>query len=448
MDSNKLAILGGEPLIKKTLPKYNTISKEELEAATRVIKSGKLSGFLGSNAKEFFGGFEVKSFEKQFKEKFGFGHAVCVNSATSGLQIALGALGVGAGDEVIVSPYSMCCSATAPLLYNAIPVFCDIEEDTLCLDPKQLEKLISKDTKAIVVVHLMGHLANMIEIIKIAKKHNIKIIEDAAQAVGAKHNSKYAGSFGDISVFSFNCHKIVQTGEGGMCCTENEELFKRMCLLRNHAEAVIAGGFEVDSLNNMLGFNLRMGEIEAAIGKEQIKKLDALVEQRNELASALSFYLKDIESIILPKNREGFYSTWYTYCLRLKDVGVKRNIIAKALAAEGIPITAGYVEPLYLMPIFQKKELFKNGYPFSLPENKGLNQNYQQGVCPVCERIEKDELLQIWGLYPPLTKAEVRNFAFAFEKVFSNLEQLKGLNDDLSLPNDSGSRRQVFKSNE
>jgi len=443
--NNELALFGGTALIKKALPKYNTIGKEETRAVARVVKTGKLSGFLGSNSPGFFGGQEVKSFEKQFKEKFGFKYAVAVNSATSGLFMAIGALGLGPSDEVIVSPYSMCCSATAPLLYGAIPVFCDIEKDSLCLDPQKLKKLITKNTKAIILVQLMGNMAKMREICALAKKRNIYIIEDAAQAMGAKYNNRFAGSFSDIAVFSFNFHKIVQTGEGGVCCAKNEEIYKRLCLIRNHAEAVIAGGFAVNNLNNMLGFNFRLGEMEAAIAKEQLKKLDGLIKARQDLAFALTSYLSKIPQLILPRVKENISPTWYSYCLRLKPgIGVTRDIIALALAKEGVPVVPGYVQPLYLMPILQKKTFLKNGNPFSLPENVGLNQSYQKGICPVCEQLEKEELLQVWGMRPPLTKTDMKNFALAFKKVFANLQKLKDLKLNVALPKDSAGRRQVF----
>ena len=183
----------------------------------------------------------------------------------------MGACGVGPGDEVIVTPYTMSATATAIIVYNGIPVFADVEMKNYNLDPVSVESRITDRTKIIFVVHIFGHPADMDSIMMLAEKHNIMVIEDAAQAPGAFYKGRLAGTIGDIGVYSLNCNKVIQCGEGGIAVTNSDDLAGRLRLIRNHAEAVIAAGKHVDSLVNMIGWNYRMNEIEAAISREQLK---------------------------------------------------------------------------------------------------------------------------------------------------------------------------------
>src|ERR1043165_1994235 len=174
----KLAINGGKPVRSHLFPAYNTIGEEEKQAVMSVLDSGVLSQYLGSWSDDFFGGPSIKRFESAWKQKFGCKHAIAVNSNTSGLFTAIAAIGIQPGDEVIVSPYSMSASAIAPLVYGGIPIFADIDPVTLCMDPKSIEALVTERTKAILIVHIMGHPADMRRIQEIARKHRLKIIED------------------------------------------------------------------------------------------------------------------------------------------------------------------------------------------------------------------------------------------------------------------------------
>jgi dTDP-4-amino-4,6-dideoxygalactose transaminase len=179
---SKLAVNGGTPVRAKNrpFPAYKPIGEEEKQAAIRVIESGALSKFIGSYGEQFLGGVEIQSFEKEWCKKFGVKHAITMNSATSGLIAAMGAIGIEPGDEVIVTPYSMCISATAPLFYGAVPVFADVEPEYFCLDPKSVEKAITPRTKAIIVVDLFGGAHDVDAINAIAKKHGLKVIADSA----------------------------------------------------------------------------------------------------------------------------------------------------------------------------------------------------------------------------------------------------------------------------
>ena len=289
----KLAILGGKKVRSKPFPDYNHIGKAEIEAVNKVMRSGKLSRFLARWSDDFYGGPLVKRFEKIWRKTYKVKHAVSVNSATSGLYAAVGAAGIGPGDEVIVSPFTMSASATCVLIYNAIPVFADIQEDIFNLSPKSIEERITPYTRAIVVVHIIGHPADMDSIMEIAKRHNLKVIEDCAQAPLTKYKGRYAGTIGDIGIYSLNYHKHIHTGEGGVVVTNDSKLYDRLALIRNHGE-IAATARGLDDIVNILGFNYRLTEIQAAIGIEQIKKLPDLLKQSFKNASYIADKLGQI----------------------------------------------------------------------------------------------------------------------------------------------------------
>ena len=208
----KLAILGGDPIRKKPFALRKTVGAKEIAAVNEVMESGNISLFFGSPGDFFLGGPAVKKFEKKWAQKYGFKHCISTNSWTTGLMTAVGAVGVEPGDEVICTPYTMSASATSILFYGGIPIFADIEDETFNLDPAKIEEKITARTKAIMVAHIFGHSADMDGIIKVAQKHNLKIIEDGAQSPGAKYKDRYVGALADIGGFSFNYHKHIHTG--------------------------------------------------------------------------------------------------------------------------------------------------------------------------------------------------------------------------------------------
>ena len=294
INKESLAILGGKPTFEEPLERYNSFGEEEVNAANEVLQSGKLSYFLASwneipNIGGFYGGPKVQLFERLIEKHFNVKHAITVNSWTSGLIAAVGAIGVEPGDEVIVTPWTMCASATAILHWNAIPVFVDIEDETFNINPDKIEEKISKYTKAIMVVDIFGQSADMEKINRIAKKYNLKVISDTAQAPNAMYKNQFAGTIADIGGFSLNFHKHIHTGEGGILVTNDDNLAKRLQLIRNHGETIV-DDMGVDDISNIIGYNFRLGEIEAAIGIEQLKKIDKLVERRVEIANKLHIH--------------------------------------------------------------------------------------------------------------------------------------------------------------
>ncbi|KTD24314.1 aminotransferase [Legionella lansingensis] len=386
----QLAINGGRPVIAQPLPADSTIGKDDFEAVKRVFERGSLSGFYGSWGEEFLGGVEVKRFEQLWAERFEIPYVVSVNSATSGLYAAIGALGISPGDEVIVPPYTMSATAMAPLIYGAIPVFVDIDPDTFCLDPDAVRAAITPKTKAILAVNLFGHPAPLAKLANLAKEFKIAFIEDNAQGPLAMEDGRYAGTIADIGVFSLNYHKHIHTGEGGMCVTRDPELALRLQAIRNHAENIVAPA-QMSSLVNMVGFNYRMTEMSAAVGISQLGKIDTEVGRRQHLAERLSQGLADLEGFTVPAVRPGCRHVYYTWAAKIDEarLGVSRKMFSTALTAEGFPHFLGYVKPLYLLPLFQQRVAFgRDGWPFTLTQR-----SYNRGLCPVAERMHEKELL-------------------------------------------------------
>ncbi len=426
INDHQLALFGGDKEVKCTFEKYNPHSQEEIDAATEVAKTGVLSNYLAGWSENFYGGKKVKEFERDCRDFFKVKHAITFNSWTSGLVAAVGAIGIEPGDEIIVTPWTMAATATAILHWNAIPVFADIEEDMFCLDPKSVEKNITKYTKAILSVDIFGQSANMSKLKEIAANNNLKIISDTAQAPAALYKGSYAGTIADIGGFSLNCHKHIHTGEGGIAVTNNDDLAERLCLIRNHAEVVASEMGRVD-ISNLIGHNFRLGEIECAIGIEQLKKLKELVRVRQELAEQLNDGLKGLKGLITPVVRNNCTHVYYAYPLRL-DFGIinsNRETIIKALRAEGVPgLGSGYIN-LHLLPMYQKKIAYGNsGFPWNSDICK-RNINYQKGICPIAEKLQDSDYMCIEICAYDFNEKNISMIINAFHKVWGNIEQLR-----------------------
>ncbi|MFN8657724.1 MAG: DegT/DnrJ/EryC1/StrS family aminotransferase [Candidatus Obscuribacterales bacterium] len=420
---SKLALLGGKPAITKKFPPYRSIGKEEAAAVAAVMESGNLSEFLGVWGEFFDGGPRIREFEQAWASKFNAKHAISVNSATSGLFAAMGAVGISPGDEVIVPPYTMSATVMAPLVYGGIPVFADIDPDYFCMNVAHIEKLITPKTRAILTVNLFGHPSELARLRKIADERNIYLIEDNSQGPLASENGKFAGTIGHIGIFSLNYHKHIHTGEGGVCVTEDDELALRLRLIRNHGENAVEPA-EIMDLTNLIGFNYRLTEMGAAIGTEQLKKVDALVDEREAVAVKLSKALSGIAGFTPPAIRENCRHVFYVWSAKYNAKefdDVPREVIKEALAAEGLGSFGSYVKPLYLLPMFQRRvAMGREGFPFNL-----TNVTYNKGICPVTERMFEKELLVFPLCSYDLSVKDIDEVAAAFRKVFDNKDELR-----------------------
>lgn len=421
----ELALFGGAQAIPSPFRKYNPFGCEEVAAAKAVVESGVLSQFIGAWHEDFLGGPKVREFERAAASYFGVKHAVTVNSWTSGLVAAIGAIGIEPGDEVIVTPWTMSATATAILHWNAIPVFADIDPDTYNLTATSIERCLSPYTKAIVVADIFGQSADMLEIMALADRFGLKVISDTAQAPGALYKGRYAGTCAHVGGYSLNYHKHIHTGEGGILVTDDDHIAERLQLIRNHAEVVV-GDKGVADITNMVGHNFRLGEIECAIGLEQLKKLDGLVKSRQALAEALTDGLRDLPGLSTPVIGPERTHVYYIYPLQVDvaELGVSRDRLCDALNAEGLSVSRKY-QNIHLLPVYQRKIAFgSRGFPWSSDICR-REVSYDKGICPVAERLNDTTYMGFGMCVYDLNMDDVGLIIDAFRKVWTHLHRLR-----------------------
>ncbi|MGD0644484.1 MAG: DegT/DnrJ/EryC1/StrS family aminotransferase [Candidatus Bathyarchaeia archaeon] len=325
-------------MIPINLPK---IGEEEIEAVVKVLRSGMLTSGLGA-------GPMVTQFENSFAEFSGVKHAVAVNTGTAALHAAVVAVGVKQGDEVILPSFTFVATAEAVVLAGGKPVFVDIDAETYNLSPNAVEKSITKNTKALLPVDLYGFSADMKPMREIAAKHDLALIEDAAQAHGATYAGKPAGAFADAACWSFYASKNITTGEGGVITTNNDQIAETLRMIRTHGE-------KAKYASLMLGNNYRMSEIQAAIGNVQLAKLPSFVAKRRQNAQKLTKTLEKSSRLILPRESKDRQHSWYLYTARLKDgTETDRNKIVEELKKKGIGAEVYYVNPVHQMPFYRE----------------------------------------------------------------------------------------------
>lgn len=306
------------------------VGEGAFEAVSRVLKSGRY--ILGE---------ETKNFEKEFAQKLGARYAVAVSSGTAALYLSMIACDLGKGDEVIVPSFSFIASASPIVDVGAKPVFCDVDVETLTIDPRDFKRKITDRTKAVVPVHLFGHPANMDEISEIAEEHSLKIIEDCAQSHGSMIGEKFAGSFGTASCYSFYPSKNMTVyGDGGMITTNDPAIAEEVQLLRNH-------GRTEKYLHAKLGFNFRLSEIAAALGRYQLGKLDSFNKARRKAATFYDNELSDY--VTTPTETPGSHHVYHMYVIRTKH----RDNLREFLSVRGIETGIHYPIPIHLQPAFK-----------------------------------------------------------------------------------------------
>ncbi|MHB8540301.1 MAG: DegT/DnrJ/EryC1/StrS family aminotransferase [Candidatus Acidiferrales bacterium] len=417
--SEKLALLGGNPVRSKPFPSHPVIGDAEKRAVLDVLDSGKLSTFIAASGEYFNGGRKIKEFEKQFAEYHGAEYAVAFNSATAALHAAVVAVGVPAGTEVVVPPYTFTSTATCALMHNAIPVFADIDDMDFGLDYASVERAITPLTRAIIVAHLFGNPANLNAIMDVARRHNLPVIEDCAQAPGAKYEKALVGTFGDCGIFSFTESKTITTGEGGMLITNRGDIAETARMVRNHGEMIVEGQQERTYSAAMLGWNYRMTEIEAALGIVQFGRLEQLNQHRIDLAGYLSEQISGADGLRIPTVSPRARHVYYVYPLKYDEARteIPRDLFVKALNAEGIPFSAGYVRPLYLSPLYQDRR------HFAFMHYAG-DASYGKGLCPTAERLFEKELMLTGVVRFPATYHDMDDIADAIQKVAEHKEAL------------------------
>lgn len=341
------------------------IGEEEIENVVEVLKSGMIAQ-----------GPKVLEFEEKFANWIGAKYGIATNSGTSALHVALLACGIGEGDEVITTPFTFIASGNAIVYTGATPVFADIDLDTYTIDPDSIEDLITDKTKAILPVQLYGQAADMDKIREIAEKHDLKIIEDAAQAHGAEYNGEKVGTLGDMACFSFYPTKNMTTSEGGMITTNDEELAKKAQMFRAH-------GASERYHHDEIGYNFRMTDIAAAIGLAQLNVIDEFNNKRISNANYLNEQLKDVEGIVTPKSPDNYKHVYHQYTI-LVEKG-NRDDWVEFLTNKGIGTGIHYPIPLYNQPIYKKLGI--------------------EGDCPLAEKAA-DNVISL-PVHPSLTKEDL-----------------------------------------
>lgn len=315
------------------------LGQEELENVVDAVKSG----WISSRGKY------IPLFEQEFATYCGTKYAVATSNGTTALHLALKALGISEGDEVLVPALTFIATANAVVYCNATPVFIDSHPDYWCLDPDKIEAKITHRTKAIIPVHLYGHPCDMEPIIKLARKHSLYVIEDGAEAHGAEYKGQKVGSLGDINCFSFFGNKIITTGEGGMCLTNSEELAQKMRILRNQGTSP-----ERQYWHDFVGFNYRMTNIQAAIGTAQLKKLDDFIRRKRKIVQFYNSLLSPVRGITLPPEMTWARSVYWMYCILINDeFGITPGKLAERLKEQGIE-TRPFFYPIHQMPPYKK----------------------------------------------------------------------------------------------
>jgi len=424
-----LALFGGSKTVTEILPPWPYIGEDEIHAVEKALRDSRTDW---RNISSVMGGGIVGEFEKNLGAFFDVPYVISTNSGGAALHIAVIASGVEAGDEVIVSPYSWGQTAACILQQNAIPVFADINPLTYTIDPEMIESCITPYTKAIVVVHIYGHPADMDPIMDIAKRHNLAVIEDCAQAAGAMYKGRRVGTIGNFGCFSIGAGKQMVGGEGGFLLTKDTESFERACIAglhpaRTHNELANS---ECKELIDSLIYTYRIHPLAAAICNVQLRKLDLWNANRRSNLERLSSKLDGVPGIRPVHVADGCQHVYHSYCMTYLPSelpGISRTLYAQALTAEGIPnVSTGYIQtPLHLLPRIQKKMYyFGKGYPWTAGSR---TIEYAKGDCPIAEARSEEHDLAIF-IGPNVVGEQIKlmdQISDAFFKVAEHTDDLR-----------------------
>ena len=346
------------------------LGKKELELVSDAVTSGWVSSI----------GKYIEQFECGFSKYIGIKNGLAVSNGTAALHLALVALNIRPGDEVIIPTLTFASVANVVLYCGAKPIFVDSNPDYWCIDSNKIIEKITKRTKAIIPVHLYGHPCEMENLMKIAKENELYIIEDCAEAHGAQYKGTNVGTIGDISCYSFYGNKIITTGEGGMCLTNDDELIEKMKILRDH-------GMRLNKKywHDVIGFNYRMTNLQAALGVAQLEILDNFIKKRRDLAEKYNSILKEVDGIILPPEMSWAKNVYWLYSLLIKEeFGESRDELIQRLKLSGIE-SRPFFYPIHKMPLYNNHESHLISEELS---NSGIN-------LPSSAKLSDDEINHI-----------------------------------------------------
>lgn len=405
---DQLAINGGTPVRTKPLPDVGgiagrTFGDEELANLTEVIRSGKLFRF---------GGHFVQDFEAALAELIGMKHAVAVTSGTAAVHTALAALDFEPGDEVIVPPITDMGSVAPILALNGVPVFADVDERTLCMDPAAAAAQVTKRTRAIVAVHLAGNMCDVDALAEIARGCGAALVEDCAQAYLAEDKGRVAGSIGLINAFSLQQSKHISSGDGGAVVTNDPELASKAAMFMDKGWDRLIGGREY----LMLGLNYRMNELSGAVATAQVPKVREVIGRRRRWAESLTSQIAGVPNVTPPYVRPGVKHSYWFYPLTwdIDATGVGIGDFCKALAAEGLPAGAGYIQhPIFDTPCMRGRKTYgSSSYPYGQAGRDIVYRN--EDVPAACRAMER---LAVVPINENFTQEDVNDMAAAIRKV-------------------------------
>ncbi len=441
----KLAIGGAKQTVPSGLQKaWPPITQEDKDAVMQVLDRGILWGPMEE---------EVLGLQKDFSNYVGAKHALVVNSGTAALHAAVVACGIGPGDEVITPAYSFWATSQAVMAHNAIPVFVDIDPDSMNMDPEKIEEKITDKTKALLPIHVHGLCADMYPIMEIAKKQGLRVIEDAAQAAGAKYKGKNAGVLGDIACFSLNGSKNLPAGEGGIVTSNDDELMDRARKMAMFGEKAVPKGMIRLYDAEIMGFNYRNNEMADALCRSILRRYDQLQARRAENCEYLNQELGKIEGVRPPVAPDGYVHSWHLYKVRLypEELGITdihpkrfRWAVQKVLQAEGCDLFEWHNMPVPAQKIFLYKEAYGKGCPWSchLASKQAHEMKYDPFDYPVCVDMF-DRSFCIEPFYPPNGLKLMEYYVEAFNKVFNNLDEVIEFSKGIEFPTMPGENRKI-----
>ena len=407
--SQKLALLGGKPIRTRPFTSWPVFGPAEERRLLRTLRSGKWGRLQGR---------EVAEFEQRFAAAHGCRHGIGVVNGTVSLRIALLACGLKADDEVIIPPYTFFSTASAVVEANLVPVFADIDLDTFNLAPRSVEAAITPRTRAVIPVHFAGQPADMDALLRIARKHKLFVIEDAAHAHGARYKGRPAGSLGHLASFSFQSSKNLTSGEGGLITTNSDELAEACRSIHNCGR--VPGGVWYE--HHVISGNYRLGEFQGAVLNSQLQRLEAQTRRRDANGQYLASRVAQLPGVH-PQRRPATCTrhSYHLFMLRLDAAafGASRAAVLKALQAEGIPCSPGYGFSLHRQPMFRNKAFG----PFLPDAVRRLD--YDQANCPNSDLICGEQCVWLEQSLFLGPRRDIDDIARAFEKIFESRESLR-----------------------